>query len=149
MMQLRYSGSWCSKCPLRKKKKKEGKRWGSGWMRGLVTGYQLSLLPLGHSFKFSLGHECPQAPCHCGVTWPCRPGHQVSPALHVALIHNTVSGWSQERPEGNKPALEGWVCWDLRPVWATAMPMTVKDTSSSSWKEQALQAGLCLFRGYL
>lgn len=89
------------------------------WLGDGISNRILSLLPLGQSFKSSLGHEHPPAPCHTGSLDPRGLGRQVSPALHMTLIHTTVHRWSQERPVGNKPALERRACWEPRPAQAT------------------------------
>lgn len=140
MMQLRYSGSWCSKCPLRQKK--SGKRWGSGRMKGLVT--------LSWAFCLWVSHSNPpwvmstqQLPATAGSLGPCRPGWQVSPAIHMALIHTMLHEWSQERTVGNKPALEGSVCWEQRPAWATARPAIVRDAHPADPGKSRLS---CSFR---
>lgn len=117
------------------------------WLDDGISNRILSLLPLGLSFKSSLGQEHPPVPCHRRVIGPAWAGLAVSPALHVALIHTMVHRWGQERPVGNKPALQGQVCWEPRPAWAAAMPMMVMlwEASSSSCKDHALQADPCSF----
>lgn len=97
------------------------------WLGDGISNRILSLLPLGQSFKSSLGHEHPPAPCHTGSLDPRGLGRQVSPALHMTLIHTTVHRWSQERPVGNKPALERRACWEPRPAQATATSPMVRE----------------------
>lgn len=106
MMQLRFSGSWCSKCPLKKKKKKE-KEGKEGDLAGCwISNRILSSLLLGHSFQSSLGwssHHLLPLQGHRAPT----DQRQVSPAFHIPLINVMVLWRSQERTEVNKPAPRG------------------------------------------
>lgn len=55
--------------PFKAKKKWEEMRI---WQDEGISNTILSLLPLGQSFKPSLGHEHPAAPCHLRVIGPLQ-----------------------------------------------------------------------------
>lgn len=91
---------------FKEKKRKGGKRWGSAWMRGLVTVYWAFCLWVSHSNPPWV-MNAHQPPATAGPLGPHGPGQQVSPALHVALIHTMVHGWSQETPVETNLAWRG------------------------------------------
>lgn len=129
MVQLRASGSWCSKCPLKEKKLKEGR---DGDLAGCWISNRSCLL-LGQAFESSLGWSSHQLLPLQGH-WALRDQGQVSPAFHMALI-KAMSLWrSQERAVINKPALKG-ECVETDQSGPCYACLGQGDTFSSTWKD--------------